>query len=386
MEPKDQKSRHNNNSSPMPLQMTENDSINYFQHKPLIGLQDIGATGYMNATLQCLCNIEKLVDYFKYDKHLNEIIKNDPNNEKLCTSFKILIENLYPNVEKKREGSYAPRDFKNKISKMNTLFEGVAANDAKDLVNFIIMTLHEELNLIPENQRKDNYNQFKDQTDKNKMFSNFSKNFIESNRSIISDLFYAANCNMTQCSNCKVVSYNYQNYFWLIFPLEKVRKFKLKNNSGFNNFNNNEVNIYDCFDYDKTINYMTGDSQMYCSYCKLTCDSSICTYLTTGPEILIIILNRGHGKEFNVKINFDVYLNLSNYIEFQNTGCQYELIGVITHIGESGMGGHFIAFCKEYWNNQWLKFNDNIVTSVNNFKSEVIDFATPYILFYQKKK
>jgi ubiquitin C-terminal hydrolase len=49
------------------------------------------------------------------------------------------------------------------------------------------------------------------------------------------------------------------------------------------------------------------------------------------------------------------------------------------------MGGHFIAYCKEYWNNQWLKFNDAIVTPVNDFKSEVIDFAMPYLLFYQKK-
>ena len=31
----------------------------------------------MNATLQCLCNIEKLVDYFKYNKHLIEIVRND---------------------------------------------------------------------------------------------------------------------------------------------------------------------------------------------------------------------------------------------------------------------------------------------------------------------
>ena len=30
---------------------------------------------------------------------------------------------------------------------MNPLFQGVQANDAKDLVNFIIMTLHEELNM-----------------------------------------------------------------------------------------------------------------------------------------------------------------------------------------------------------------------------------------------
>ena len=165
---------------------------------------------------------------------------------------------------------------------------------------------------------------------------------------------------MTQCSNCNVVSYNYQIYFFLIFPLEEVRKFKLMQNNGINP-SNNEVDIYDCFDYDKKLNFMTGDNSMYCNYCKQTCNSTMCTYLATGPEILIIILNRGKGIEFNVKINFYLDLNLSNYIELQNTGTQYELFGVITHIGESGMGGHFIAYCKEYWNNQWLKFNDAMV-------------------------
>ena len=39
---------------------------------------------------------------------------------------------------------------------MNPLFKGVAANDAKDLVNFIIMTLHEELNMA----RDDNNDNF----------------------------------------------------------------------------------------------------------------------------------------------------------------------------------------------------------------------------------
>ena len=49
------------------------------------------------------------------------------------------------------------------------------------------------------------------------------------------------------------------------------------------------------------------------------------------------------------------------------------------------MGGHFIAYCKDFWTNQWLKYNDAIVSYVNNFKNEVIDFAMPYLLFYQKK-
>ena len=39
------------------------------------------------------------------------------------------------------------------------------------------------------------------------------------------------------------------------------------------------------------------------------------TILTTGPKLLIIILNRGNGIEFNVKINFYPEINLTNYME-----------------------------------------------------------------------
>ena len=392
---------------PIPLVITK---INQdFPSKPLIGLQNIGATCYMNSTIQCLCNIKLLAEYFKYHNKLIEIVKNDKNEEKLCSAFKRLIENLYPfelsqnyklyksknpniKIPSKRDLSknyYEPKKFKETISRMNPLFEGIAANDAKDLVNFLLMTLHDELNRAPKEQENINQaNSFQDQSNQSIMLKNFVDNYKKKFMSIISDLFYALNCNVTQCNFCQIKLYNYQIYFFLIFPLEEVRKYKvMNNNNGFmiNNFVNNIVDIYDCFDYEKRVTYMTGDNAMYCNYCQRTCSCSMCTYLSTGPEILIIILNRGKGIEFNVKINFYLELNLYNYIELKDTGYNYELFGVITHIGESGMGGHFIAYCKEYWNNQWLKFNDAIVTPVNDFKSEVIDFAMPYLLFYQKK-
>ena len=41
-----------------------------FPSPPLIGLQNVGATCYMNATLQCLSQIKKLTDYFKYTKKI----------------------------------------------------------------------------------------------------------------------------------------------------------------------------------------------------------------------------------------------------------------------------------------------------------------------------
>ena len=148
--------------------------------------------------------------------------------------------------------------------------------------------------------------------------------------------------------------------------------------------NINEVNIQDCFEYDRKITEMSGQNAMYCNYCRRTTTSSNRTLLFTGPEILIIILNRGKGIQYNVKCNFFEDLNLQGYISMSETGCYYKLIGIITHIGESGMAGHFIAYCRNPINNNWNKYNDSIVTPVNNFKSEVIDFAMPYLLFYKK--
>ena len=379
---------------------------------PLIGLENIGATCYMNATLQCLCNIPKFVNYFKYNKHLKEIVKNDLSNgnKMLCTSFKLLIEKLWPDnyvnsylssygsigsnntYLNKKNDSYAPKDFKTKISTMNELFKGVAANDAKDLVNFLIMTLHEELNTAEKKNLNTNaINQ--DQRNQQLMFNLFTQDFVNSNKSIISDLFYGVNYNIVQCNGCGCGSraYNYQTYFFFVFPLEEVRIFKSQNNynNNFNynmNFNNNEVNIYDCFLYDQRINYMMGENAMYCNYCKRQCNSQMCTLLAFGPEIIIIILNRGQGAQFKVKVNFQEQLNLYNFIDYKDTGVNYQLIGVITHLGGNDMSGHFIAYCKNPISNSWYQYNDSIVNEVNqaNFKAEVIDYAMPYLLFYQK--
>ena len=360
---------------------------NNFQFPPLIGLDNIGATCYMNATLQCFCNIEQFINYFKYDKNLIYSIKCDQKKETLSSSFKLLIEKLWPNnyLMNNNVKSYSPHEFKTKISIMNPLFQGIAANDSKDLVNFLIMKLHEELN-VPQHQIQiDTLNL--DQTNMLLMYNTFIQNFNDTNNSKISQLFYAVNYNVTSCQNCHVNTYNFQTYFFLIFPLEEVRKYKLNNNQfmNYNNImNNNEVTIYDCFEYDKKPNIMSGQNMMYCNYCRQTCNSSMCTLLCTGPEILIIILNRGKGIQYKVKINFLEDLNLNGYISMPNTGCYYKLIGVITHLGESGMGGHFIAYCKNPINYQWNKYNDSTVTPVYDFKGEVIDYAMPYLLFYQK--
>ena len=519
----------------------------------------------MNSTLQCFCHIDKFVEFYKYNKERIDVFNNE---DTLSNSFKILIENLWPNNfnSNLNKNFYAPYNFKDKISKMNPLFEGIAANDAKDLVNFIIMSLHLELNK-PDNDDNEEVSEIKDQTNKELLYINFLRDHETNSKSIISDLFYAINYNQTKCLTCGRVLFNFQIYYFITFPLEEVRKYNLTknqnnmnnvnnnsvniaampiqnqinlnsmniptqnqininsmtmpaqnqininsmnmpaqnqininsmnmptqnqfninsmnmptqnqfninsmnmgiqnqininsmnmptqnqinttymsmpgqnqmnmnmynmnnqnnlvnnsimsmsmsqiqtpytcipqynpnyNNQQFNvinnqqnqdnnNNNNNEVSIIDCFEYDKRDNQMIGDNTMYCGNCKANCNAIMNTNLKTGPEVLIILLNRGKGIEFDVKIKFEEYLDLEKYIENGKDSRKYKLIGVISHLGENSMEGHFISYCREpFENGEWNKYNDAFVTKVEDFKKEVIDFAMPYVLFYQREK
>ena len=116
----------------------------------LIGLVNIGGVCYMNAELQCFSNIPKLRNYF---------LKNKAKirNKKLSSSLLTVFENLWEN---KNIYYYEPTQFKRIISQMNPLFQGIQANDSKDLILFILETIHNELNEINNsiNNENNNYN------------------------------------------------------------------------------------------------------------------------------------------------------------------------------------------------------------------------------------
>ena len=103
--------------------------------------------------------------------------------------------------------------------------------------------------------------------------------------------------------------------------------------------------------------------------------------------MLVLILNRGKGNIYNVKLNFTEIIDITQFVLQKDMPLiNYSLCGVITHIGQSGPSAHFVASCKSPIDNKWYRYNDAMVNPINNFQKEVIDFGTPYILFYQKNK
>lgn len=99
----------------------------------IIGLQNIGATCYMNATLQCFSNTPKLRSYLLNKDNYSDLEHNKESTNKLSFALAEVLKNLWEILTQR---DYPPNHFKNVISEMNSLFKGIKANDPKDLILF----------------------------------------------------------------------------------------------------------------------------------------------------------------------------------------------------------------------------------------------------------
>ena len=347
----------------------------------LIGLANVGATCYMNATLQCFINVNLLTKYL-----LNTTIYNKiKDNIEICQLTNAYCRLLFQvccneNIQK----YYEPTEFKDFISWKNPLFKGVNANDSKDLINFMLEEMNHELSNLTKADIniKKNFNQI-DQTRSDLVLKNFKEDFIKNNKSIISKTFFFIIEVKSQCKYCSIIKYNYQALYLLEFPLETVYKFCLsKNINPINKNGEKYLTLIQCFEHYKHPSLFTGENSFYCNACKGQRDSFYYNNIYSLPPTLIIILNRGKGKAFDCYIDFPETLSLQQYVISPNSSTNYHLRGVISHLGKSGMSGHFIAFCKNRINNSWYRYNDSMVTYCNDQKNE-FRIGTPYILFYE---
>ena len=344
----------------------------------LVGLQNIGATCYMNATLQALSNTNSLTEYF-IDK--SKFIPNN-SNKKMSSEYYKVLSNLWS--ETKKNGDYAPYDFKQALSEENTLFAGIQANDSKDLINFLLERFHIELN-NPKPNNNDNNIVNVNQMDEMQTLSAFISDYFNLNRSIITDSFYGILETKSKCGGCQCTKFNFQIFSFLEFPLEQVNIYMYQMGRRFNMINqaqpNPDVDLYECFEYYQKIDVMNGQNQMYCNICNGNRDTFYGTTIYSLPNYLIINLNRGKGAVYECRVNFPEKLNLLNYASFKQGNTYFHLYAVICHLGPSSMSGHFVAYCKHRKNNKWYKYNDSFVTECT--KDKQYNEGMPYILFYK---
>ena len=376
-------------------EINDNKKVILNKNLPTLGLQNLGATCYMNAVLQCIAHFhevsEEILTWYKYSNDENK------KNKRLSYAFAEVLDNLYIKHQNQNQNiniynynslknDYAPSYFKRIVGELNPLFKGIQANDSKDMMNFIIEKIHEELNPLREISRiNNNSNYIIDQTNELITFNNFKNEFINNYHSVLSDYLYGLQKTVTLCCNCSTMIFNFQTYNFLIFPLLDVKNFVVLNNCNnpFFNMQNYVLTLNDCFKYYQKIEFFTGVNQIFCNKCKCLQNANYCNMLYNVPTILCIVLNRGKdNKDFLENIMFGTQLDLSEFIQDKNDLGFYYLIGVVVHVGDSSMSGHFFAYCRSHFKSPWYKYNDSIVSLSN--ENEIYSVGKPYILFYHK--
>ena len=356
---------------------------NYYFYK--IGLQNIGSTCYMNATLQCLLHVNTLLSYFINKYHLERATLqklNDsvPTKGRISQAFFEIINSICRAENNKLntstsdisnissfDNSVSPDKFQKTVGMYNPQFKNLEANDSKDLILYLLQIMHQELNYYTKNS---SLNAYPNQYDRQQTFQAFIRSYEATNNSIISNLFFGTSENLTKCEVCQKIIYNFQKFEFLTFGVFK--------------YNGREFNLYNGFeDYCKP-SKLTGDNQYYCNNCKKLCDALISTKILFPPEHLLINIDYGKNKMYMPSsIKYDHEIDITKYLSF-NYGrkVKYRIMSVCSHYGISGSFGHYIAYCRDKINSKWYQFNDSIISECD--ANQIRYGGTPYLLLYER--
>ena len=322
------------------------------------GLNNFSLNCYMNSLLQCLYHIKGLrtsfIDPSKYSKE----------TQKVCYSLSEVMVGLTYGDHK----CFSPNDFKDTLGNTNPLFKGHKGADVSDLYRTIVDSIINEI--IYEYPEGDDENDDGDNTNQTHNYE-MAKKEVDMKNPIIKELNYF----FETIYDCPLgyKCYSIQNDTSIMFELLKISKWA----------NTNNLDLKKCFEY----NYRIIDkNEFYCSRCDGIHINKSQDKILSLPKILTLILNRGKGKKFVDKVDFDEIINIEKYVDDtfiknENNTYKYKLIGVSTHLGSSSDFGHYIAYCFRENTNKYYCLNDESyrVVSFNDLKN-----GDPYLLFYER--
>lgn len=179
------------------------------------GLHNLGNTCFMNSALQVMFNTKPLTEYFRQNIHLFEL----NTNNKMGTKGHLAIRyaDLLKEILSAQTRSIAPLKFRFCVSKFAPQFAGGGQHDSQELLDWLLDTLHEDLNRVTEKP----YIELKDSNGRSDQIVSAEswEATLQRNRSVIVDLFYGQMKSKVACETCGTESVRFDPFSLLSLPL-----------------------------------------------------------------------------------------------------------------------------------------------------------------------
>ncbi|CAD5231432.1 unnamed protein product [Bursaphelenchus xylophilus] len=329
------------------------------------GLQNMGNTCFMNATLQALFNTPKLQKFFSRSKFLDHINGTGSENKGIMTAvFSALMDHIWSG----RFAFIRPECFFQCFARVCPTLTDRQQHDAQEFLTLLLGAIHEDTNMVPhEKQIDQNYNG----VDIPKSWRDYEKKAKQNSNSPIRDIFYMVTASQLQCTQC----------FTSSLKFEELNQIMLELPSG------SECHINGCLEEHFKDTFLEGNNPWNCPTCNQPRRAKRSSKLWSLPPVIIINLKRfamnqeGRFEKKAIDVNFDLNtLDLSQFLhpDAQKQNAEYRLYAVTNHDGTLD-SGHYTAFIHNRPLNTWLKFDDEHCK-----EAEISEIQTnkAYILYY----
>eukprot|EP00003_Mantamonas_plastica_P003981 TRINITY_DN1312_c0_g1_i4.p1 TRINITY_DN1312_c0_g1~~TRINITY_DN1312_c0_g1_i4.p1 ORF type:complete len:558 (-),score=200.50 TRINITY_DN1312_c0_g1_i4:20-1693(-) len=181
-----------------------------------VGLSNLGNTCFMNSSLQCLSNTEKLTNYFLLNHYADELNKTNllGMGGQVALAYADLIKQMWGSKNK----VVTPSKFKKVIGKFAPQFTGYNQQDSQELLAFLLDGIHEDLNRVTGDKPYVEPQEAGDLDDETAANEAWERHLMR-NKSIVVDLFQAQLKSRIECPECDKVSVTFDPFLFLSLPL-----------------------------------------------------------------------------------------------------------------------------------------------------------------------
>ncbi|XP_077706520.1 ubiquitin carboxyl-terminal hydrolase 17-like protein 17 [Canis aureus] len=296
------------------------------------GLQNMGNTCYVNATLQCLTYTEPLASYMLSQQHGTTCRRQ--TSCMLCTLQAHLTRVLCH-----------PGCVLRPLPLLLAAFHRHKQEDAHEYLMFILDAMQQAC--LPEDKPSDPER--------------------PQDSTLIQQLFGGYWRSQIQCLHCQGISSTLEPYLDISLDIGAAHS------------------ISQALEQLMKPELLEGENAYHCRKCLEKVPASKVLTLHTSPKVLILVLRRFSdltGNKMTKEVQYPERLDMQHYLSEQRAGpLVYVLYAVLVHAGRSCHSGHYFCFVKA-GNGQWYKMDDAKVSACD----VTCALRQPaYLLFYMQK-